>query len=148
MFSFLSCNLYFVVLFLCVIIYILFSFFILLSFIFCCHFPFVFIYILLFQFVEVADAMRQQKVGYPKYKSTGLIASHHLPHAMSNPVCIQQHLSYWLLNFYTVHWYPSELSSARKICWSLSLEIVSWPLLRLLLPFNCGTAIPKFHLLL
>ncbi|XP_052258779.1 uncharacterized protein LOC127863352 isoform X37 [Dreissena polymorpha] len=36
-------------------------------------------------FVEVADVMRQQKVGYPKYKPSGLIGNHHLPHAMSNP---------------------------------------------------------------
>ncbi|WAR05808.1 SANT-like protein [Mya arenaria] len=37
-------------------------------------------------FVEVADRMRQQKVGYPRYKTSGLIDNHHLPHAMSNPV--------------------------------------------------------------
>ncbi|XP_052805411.1 uncharacterized protein LOC128234864 isoform X22 [Mya arenaria] len=36
-------------------------------------------------FVEVADRMRQQKVGYPRYKTSGLIDNHHLPHAMSNP---------------------------------------------------------------
>lgn len=36
-------------------------------------------------FVEVADKMRQQKVGYPSFKPSGLIDNHHLPHTISNP---------------------------------------------------------------
>ena len=32
------------------------------------------------------------KVGFPKYKPTGDLANHHLPHSVSNPVSTVQYL--------------------------------------------------------